>query len=106
MIRVAIVTFAAITLTATVTHAQCRIQTAGSNCVVVPPSQVRPPAVNVGDILPRGEFNMLMNARYYGLPRAQDGWVYFRVEEDIVRVQMRTMEVLEIVTNDAARNGR
>ena len=87
-------------------QAQCRIQTTSSNCVVVPQSQRTPPAVNVGDILPRGQYNMVMNAPYYGLPRARDGWVYFRVERDIVRVQLRSMEVLEIVTNEAARNLR
>lgn len=93
-------------LSAGMAEAQCRIQTAGTNCVAVPPAQVRPPAVLVGDILPRGQYNMVMNAPYYGLPRAQDGWVYFRVEEDIVRVYLPTMEVLEIVTGDAARNAR
>jgi len=93
-------------LSATTAQGQCRIQTAGSSCVVVPQSQIAPPAVSQGDILPRGEYNMVMNAPYFGLPRARDGWVYFRVERDIVRVQLRTMEVLEIVTDQAARNGR
>ncbi len=95
-----------IALFPTASTAQCLMQMAGTNCVVVPQTQVAPPAAEVGDILPRGQYNMIMNAPYYGLPRAQDGWVYFRVEDDIMRVQLRTMEVLEIVTNDAARNGR
>lgn len=91
-------------LLATTAEAQCRIQTSGSNCVRVPDSQITPRAYNAGDILPRGEFNMLMNSRYYGLPRARDGWVYFRVDRDIMRVDLATMEILEIVTDEASRN--
>lgn len=106
MVRAAFVIFMLGTSAQAQAQAQCANQIPGTTCVVVPPSQIRPPPVQPGDILPRGEYNMLMNAPYYGLPRAQDGWVYFRVERDIVRVQLRTMQVLEIVTSDAARNGR
>lgn len=91
-------------LAATSAEAQCRIQTAGSNCVRVPDSQLTVRAFNPGDVLPRGEYHMLMNAPYYGLPRAQDGWVYFRVDRDIMRVHLTTMEILEVVTDDANRN--
>lgn len=82
----------------------CRIQTAGSSCIAVPQSDPPPPLLSPGDILPRGEYFMIMNAPHYGLPRAEDGWVYYRVGDDIMRVDRQSLEVLEIVTDMAARN--
>ncbi|WP_342075504.1 hypothetical protein [Yoonia sp. SS1-5] len=85
--------------------AQCRIKVAGTSCVAVPQSTTpKPGPVAVGDILERGEYSMLMNARYYGLPAVSDGWVYMRIEEDIYRVDWRTHRVLERVTDQASRN--
>lgn len=87
--------------------AQCRIKVAGSNCVVVPQSQrsaERPGPVNVGDTLERGRYNMILNARYYGLPDVSDGWVYMQVQEDIYRVDWASHKVLERVTDQASRN--
>ncbi|WP_375254653.1 hypothetical protein [Yoonia sp.] len=85
--------------------AQCRMAVAGANCVTVPPSArtyVPPPGpVEIGDILERGEYSMLMNSRYYGLPAVSDGWVYMRIEDEIYRVDWRTHEVLEKVTDQA-----
>jgi hypothetical protein len=45
-----------------------------------------------------------MNARYYGLPTVSDGWVYFRIKDDIYRVDWRSHTVLERVTHQASRN--
>jgi hypothetical protein len=85
--------------------AQCRIAVAGTACVSVPQSSApRPTPVNVGDVLERGQYSMLMNARYYGLPTVSDGWVYMQIEEDIYRVDWRSHEVLERVTDQASRN--
>lgn len=87
--------------------AQCRMAIAGANCVTVPEASRRPPPpppVEIGQILERGEYSMLMNARYYGLPSVSDGWVYMRIEDDIFRVDWRTHEVLEMVTDQANRN--
>lgn len=86
-------------------QAQCRIKVAGSSCVAIPQA-LTPVAgpVEVGDVLPRGEYSMLMNARYYGLPTVSDGWVYFRIEDDIYRVDWRSHTVLERVTHQASRN--
>ncbi|WP_341366302.1 hypothetical protein [Yoonia sp. BS5-3] len=86
-------------------HAQCRIAVAGTACVSVPkPSTPTPGPVEVGEILDRGEYSMLMNATYYGLPRVSDGWVYMQIEEEIYRVDWRSHEVLERVTHLASRN--
>ena len=83
--------------------AQCRIQTAGSNCVFVPQSQRSQPLVQPGDILEPGQYDMLFGTIRYGLPRPRDGWVYFLIGRDIARVQLDTLEVLEIVTHEANR---
>ena len=85
--------------------AQCRMAVAGANCVTVPQSArtavVDP--VEIGDTLERGEYSMLMNSRYYGLPSVSDGWVYMRIEDEIYRVDWRSHEVLEKVTDQANR---
>ncbi len=86
-------------------HAQCRMAVAGTACVTVPQSSTPAPGpVNVGEILERGQYSMLMNAPYYGLPRVSDGWVYMRIEDDIYRVDWRSHKVLERVTHLASRN--
>ena len=85
--------------------AQCRMAVAGSNCVTVPQTTAPPlPPVDVGDVLERGEYSMLMNARYYGLPSVSDGWIYMRIEDDIYRVDWQSHTVLEQVTDQANRN--
>ena len=58
----------------------------------------------VGAVLPRGAYSIVMNARWYGLPDARDGWVYMRIEDDVYRVDYRTMEVLERVTHKTGAN--
>lgn len=86
-------------------QAQCRIAIAGTACVAVPQSTTpKPDPVAIGDVLERGEYQMIMNARYYGLPAVSDGWVYMRIEDDIYRVDWRTHTVLEKVTDQASRN--
>jgi len=101
MISVAIIALAVPTFA----QAQCRIAVAGTNCVAIPqPLTPVPGPVEIGEILERGKYSMLMNARYYGLPTVSDGWVYFRIEEEIYRVDWRSHEVLERVTHQASRN--
>ena len=96
---------AAIALTPSLATAQCQITIPGTACVTVPqPLNPPPPPVEIGQHLERGQYSMLMNARYYGLPSARDGWVYLRIEDDIYRVDWRTHEVLERVTDQAAKN--
>ncbi len=86
-------------------HAQCRIAVPGTNCVAMPqPLTPAPGPVAVGDVLERGKYSMIMNARYYGLPTVSDGWVYMRIEDEIYRVDWRSHTVLERVTDQASRN--
>lgn len=86
-------------------QAQCRIAVAGTNCVAIPQPLTPPPGpVEIGEVLERGQYSMLMNARYYGLPTVSDGWVYFRIEDEIYRVDWRSHTVLERVTHLASRN--
>lgn len=95
----------ALTALPSLATAQCRIAVAGTACVTVPQSQPpRPGPVSIGDTLERGAYSMLMNARYYGLPDARDGWIYMRIEDDIYRVDWRSHEVLERVTDQAGSN--
>ncbi len=99
-------------------QADCSTALAGARCIRVidPPS--RPaltevamssssavaPLVHEGDVLPRGQYSVILNADYYGLPPASDGWVYMRVGQDAYRVDWRTHQVLERVTERAAAN--
>ncbi|EYD74733.1 hypothetical protein Rumeso_03686 [Rubellimicrobium mesophilum DSM 19309] len=62
------------------------------------------PLVEVGDVLPRGAYSLILDASYYGLPSASDGWVYMRVGRDAYRVDWQTHQVLERVTDKAAAN--
>ena len=89
----------------TLSHAQCRIAVAGTTCVAIPqPLTPAPGPVEVGEVLERGQYSMLLTARYYGLPTVSDGWVYMQIEEDIYRVDWRSHTVLERVTHKASRN--
>jgi len=62
------------------------------------------PLVGEGEVLPRGEYSIILNADYYGLPPVSDGWVYMRVGQDAFRVDWQTHQVLERVTDKAAAN--
>lgn len=87
------------------TLAQCRMAVAGAACVAVPkPLVPKPDPVEIGQVLERGKYSMLMNARYYGLPTVSEGWVYMEIEEEIYRVDWVSHEVLEKVTHLASRN--
>jgi hypothetical protein len=66
------------------------------------PAKVTPKPYDVGDILP-DEYLMLTNTGYYGLPPAQDGWVYFRVQHWLFRVDLRSRRILEDATYEANR---
>lgn len=99
-------------LIAATADAQCLTANTGAGCssarvVVKPPSRAEllgPPPVEVGSYLDRGVYSLVMNAPYYGLPQARDGWVYFRIVDDVYRVDYNTMQVLERVTAEASAN--
>ena len=91
--------------------AGCLTAGTGAGCVearIVPAAlsggSTPTPAVSEGAVLDRGQYSILMNADYYGLPPASDGWVYMRIERDVFRVDWRSHEVLERVTDEAAAN--
>ncbi len=99
--------------------AECRTASTGARCVRVLDAPARPaqvaeaaltsgsaatPLVGVGDVLPRGTYSIILNADYYGLPPVSDGWVYMRVGRDAYRVDWRTHQVLERVTDRAGAN--
>lgn len=60
--------------------------------------------VDVGEVVPRGEHSIILNADYYGLPPVSDGWVYMRIGSDAYRVDWQSHQVLERVTDRAAAN--
>jgi len=99
-------------LAATAVDAQCLTANTGAGCssariIVAPPSPVDrlgPSPVEIGTILDRGTYNIVMNTRYYGLPPARDGWVYFRIEDDVFRVDYNSMRVLERATSETGAN--
>ena len=104
----------------TVVQAGCSTSATGARCVSVPagPTQIglmalggsaasgseAAPLVAVGDVLRRGQYSILMNADYYGLPAVSDGWVYMRIGADVFRVDWSSQQVLERVTDRAAAN--
>jgi hypothetical protein len=60
--------------------------------------------VDVGEVVPRGEYSIILNADYYGLPPVSDGWVYMRIGPDAYRVDWQSHQVLERVTDRVAAN--
>lgn len=96
--------------TATAADAACLMASAGAACQSAP-RRATPPAaglgpapVDIGAILPEGQYTMILNSQYYGLPLPKDGWVYFRIEDDVYRVDFETREVLERATREASAN--
>ena len=106
-------------------QADCATADAGARCIRILPEDVqnvpsRPahlvqaPAmssasapsslVDVGEVVPRGEYSVILNGDYYGLPPVSDGWVYMRIGQDAFRVDWQTHQVLERVTEKAAAN--
>ena len=97
----------------------CLIDIEEVGCDVVEPHQITtvamqpiefqrapmtPQLVQIGEILERGQYSILMNASYYGLDPVEDGWVYMAIGDDIFRVDWDSHEVLERVTDEAGRN--
>jgi hypothetical protein len=123
--RAAALALAAMSLLAPVAaSAACSTTDSGARCIRVAPTEpevtaLRPqaldemgamssasastPLFDVGDVVPRGEYSIILNADYYGLPPVSDGWVYMRVGQDAFRVDWQTHEVLERVTDETAQ---
>lgn len=104
--------------------AACSTASAGARCIVVetamaapappplPPGSVGGASsasaptllVDVGQVVPKGEYSVILNADYYGLPAVSDGWVYMRIGSDAYRVDWQSHQVLERVTEEASAN--
>ena len=84
-------------------EAACRIKT--TKCIEVPErAYVAPYAV--GDRLPKGSFEVLLNVTYHGLPPSDGTFWYVRADRHIYKVTPGTFEVLADVTHDVRRLNR
>lgn len=111
---------ATISLVPLAASAACSTADSGARCIRAQPEGVdldvpaRPATmssasapttlVGVGEVVPRGEYSIILNADYYGLPPVSDGWVYMRIGQDAYRVDWQSHQVLERVTEQAAAN--
>ncbi len=115
-----LITFVGFLLTAssiplTATAQSCAMQTTGASCVVAgEPTTAKPqlrqrraPKVDMldaGTTLPRGVYNVIIMADYYGLPPVQDGWVYMDIDRQVYRVDFSSHTVIDNVTHQTAAN--
>jgi len=74
----------------------------GTKCIKVPKRAYKAP-YSVGDQLPPGSFNVLLNSTYHGLPPSDGTFWYVQHERYVFRVRPDTFEVLEDVTRNARR---
>ena len=103
MLKPAMLAISLATLPAIV-QAECLAASAGASCGMELASnapmgrtlQVAPttPRFEVGDVLPAGQYYMLMNSSYYGLPPVDGYWRYYRVEGRVLKVHPDTLEVV------------
>jgi hypothetical protein len=74
----------------------------GTKCIKVPKRAYKAP-YSVGDQLPAGSFNVLLNSTYHGLPPSDGTFWYVQHERYVFKVTPGTFEVLEDVTQNARR---
>ncbi len=86
--------------TAASAEAACRIKTA--KCVEIPPKTYSAPYA-VGDTLPKGSFEVLLNVRYHGLPPSDGSFWYVRSGRHVYKIVPRNFEVIDDVTQKARR---
>lgn len=72
----------------------------GAKCLKVPVTESAAPYAP-GDVIPDGEFNLLLNVTYHGLPPSDGTFLYARTGRHVYRVDARTLAVIEDVTRDA-----
>ena len=60
------------------------------------------PLFEPGDVLPRGQYSMLMNSAYFGLPPAPEGTLYFQVDLKVLLVDRNSYEIIQDVSRDVA----
>lgn len=76
---------------------------AGTKCLSVPEAKKSAAPYAVGEELPRGKYNVLLNTRYHGLPASDGSFWYYQVGRHVFKVDARSNTVLEDVTRDARR---
>ncbi|MDU8945373.1 hypothetical protein [Ovoidimarina sediminis] len=65
----------------------------GGKCLT-PAASSQSLTYDIGDTLPRGQFNVILNTEYHGLPATDGSFWYFRVDHSILKVDPATMRVL------------
>ncbi len=91
MIRLFAITLLVLPMVATTANASCRMATAGAKCAAAP--TLRPP-LPAGTPLPE-DAKLLLNPDYYGLPPVDGAWRYYVVNNELYRVDSRSLEVIE-----------
>lgn len=86
--------------TATAADAACRIRTA--KCVEVPEKAYSAPYA-VGDSLPEGSFEVLLNVTYHGLPPSDGTFWYARSGRHVYKITPQDFVVVGDVTQEARR---
>jgi len=76
------------------TGAGCRMALSSTSGVKTVEAVSTSPRYDVGDHLPRGQYYMLMNRSYYGLPPIDGYWRYYEVDNRVLKVHPDTLEVL------------
>lgn len=75
----------------------------GTKCLIIPDDRKSAAPYAVGETLPRGKYNVLLNTRYHGLPASDGSFWYYKVGRYVFKVDARSHTVLEDVTRDARR---
>ncbi|WP_208348613.1 hypothetical protein [Pseudaestuariivita rosea] len=55
-----------------------------------------------GDTVLVGQYDLLLNSGYYGLPPVRDGWVYIRTRTHVYRLDWKSHTILADVTNQTS----
>ena len=96
----AIALFAATLVAVPQAYAACGIP--GATCLSAP-ERAKIKRYEIGETLPRGKYQVLLNTEYYGLPATDGSFWYFKVDRRVLKVAPNTMVVLADVTRDASR---
>lgn len=78
-------------------NAACSLDAGGAKCVAVPAAQQTASRYTVGDAFPVYEANMIIDVDRYGLPPVDGTWRYYAAGADIVRVDARSYQVIEVL---------
>ncbi len=77
----------------------------GMKCIKPSTSTYKAP-YEIGDILPPGSFNVLLNSTYHGLPASDGSFWYVKAGPHVYKITPGTYEVIADVTHKARRISR